>query len=81
MTRYIKVFDEDRSDLASAYSCNAVFSCRMHEMRPAITSSSLGLRALAANLTSPDASGGSSHPHNFPFRALNSTTFPILPTS
>lgn len=28
--RYIKVFDKDRSDLASAYAHNAVFSFRVH---------------------------------------------------
>lgn len=32
--RFIATFDEDRSDLASAYSCNAVFSYRLHEPAP-----------------------------------------------
>ena len=55
MTRYIKIFDEDRSDLASAYSHNAVFSCRVHELNPATTRS----EAFTSKLTCSDTSGKS----------------------
>lgn len=58
-TRYIKVFDEDRSDLASAYSHSALFSYRVHELDPASTTTPSRSGAFVSKLAFNDTSGGS----------------------
>jgi len=57
LRRYIKIFDEDRSDLASAYSHSAVFSYRMHELDLTSASTSSRLEAFAPAFSSSGTSG------------------------
>jgi len=59
LEQYIKIFDEDRADLASAYSRNAVFSCRVHELDPTSSSRS---KAFAPKLSCRDTPGPSNIP-------------------
>jgi len=59
MIRYIKAFDEDRSDLACAYARNAVFSYRIHELAPATSLTHLKSDTFASKLASRNTSGGS----------------------
>ncbi|KIM84314.1 hypothetical protein PILCRDRAFT_6567 [Piloderma croceum F 1598] len=57
LSQYIKVFDEDRSDLASAYSHSALFSYRVHELDPASTTTPSRSGAFASKLVFNDTSG------------------------
>lgn len=58
MNRYIKAFDEDRSDLAGAYSRNAVFSYRVHELAPVTSPAPSKADTFASKIGSRDTSGG-----------------------
>ena len=64
-SRFIATFDEDRSDLASAYSCNALFSYRLHKPPNAgADAPAAGLERFASRPTSRTAPGSSSEALN-----------------
>ncbi|KZP13569.1 hypothetical protein FIBSPDRAFT_1049366 [Athelia psychrophila] len=62
LQRFIGTFDEDRSDLASAYSCTAMFSYRLHEpLRSDADSTATGAEKFASRPASRNPPDSNMH--------------------